>query len=243
MADPAGYAPTGLADRVRAAARDRGARAVAGEFARWGLELATGGSRGQFTLEGRSYPYLAHRYKRTWVTERAVEVPVAREVVATAGDSGRVLEVGHVLGHYGPVAHTVVDKYETAPGVLNRDALDLGDLGPYSLIVAISTVEHVGWDEAPRDPHGAARAIAALQARLEPGGRLWLSVPVGYNPHLDAALRDGSLGAVRATALQRSGRRWREVPVAEAWGVPYDFLLFRARAVVFAELTADGRAG
>jgi len=61
MTEPEGYTPTTLGERVREAVRARGARAVAGEFARWGVELATGGSRGRFTLAGREHPYLAHR--------------------------------------------------------------------------------------------------------------------------------------------------------------------------------------
>ena len=41
-----------------------------------------------------------------------------------------MLEVGNVLRHYRPqLDHLVVDKYEHAPGVLNRDVLDLDDLG------------------------------------------------------------------------------------------------------------------
>ena len=36
--------------------------------------------------------------------------------------------------------------------MLNLDVLDLDDLGPFDLIVAVSTLEHVGRDESPRDP-------------------------------------------------------------------------------------------
>ena len=85
----------------------------------------------------------------------------------------RILEVGHVLGHYRRQAHVVVDKYEAAPGVLNLDVLDLGDLGPFDLIVAVSTLEHVGHDESPRDPTAAPRAVAALRSAWLPAAGCW----------------------------------------------------------------------
>jgi SAM-dependent methyltransferase len=196
------------------------------------------GRRDAFVLDGERHAYLVHPYKRTWTTERAVEVPVIGALVDAAGAAARVLEVGHVLGHYGARRHVVVDKYERGAGVLNRDVLDLADLGAFDLVVAISTVEHVGWDEEPREPRKAIAAIAALKALLAPGGRLHLTVPVGYNPVLDGALRGGEVQLTRASALRRdgAGTRWREVPVAEAWDVPYDFLLYSARAVVFAAI-------
>jgi SAM-dependent methyltransferase len=240
MAD-SGYTPHPLGARTRDAARRRGVRPVAGDLARWGTRMLVGapwtlaGGHGAFELEGERHRYLYHRYKRSWLTERAVEVPVAQAAVDRHA-GGRILEVGHVLGHYRPHTHVVVDKYEQAPGVLNRDVLDLGELGPFDLIVAISTLEHVGHDEAPRDPTAPARAVTALRERLGPGGRLLLTIPAGYNPAFDAAIGDGSIPTRSLTALRRvgGGTRWREVAPAEAWAAPYDFLLYSARAVVFA---------
>jgi SAM-dependent methyltransferase len=238
-----GYRPQALPDRLLEARRLRGTRPVAGDFARFagrllaGLPWTLAGSHGRFSLDGESYEYLFHLYKHTWLTERAVEVPVMQRVVDGEG-GGRVLEVGNVLSHYGPQSHLVVDKYERAPGVVNRDILDLGDLGSFDLIVAISTLEHVGRDEEPGRPGAALEALHAVRSRLNPGGRLVLTLPVGYNPAFDEALRGGGAPIVRATALRRSGggTRWRQVPLDEAWSAPYDFLMFTARAVVFAEL-------
>jgi SAM-dependent methyltransferase len=238
-----GYSPQGLPDRMRAARRERGAAHVASELGRYGAGLLAGlpwtvrGTRGHFHLGGEEYPYLFHRYNATWLTERAVEVPVVQRLVDR--EPGRVLEVGNVLSRYRPSQeHTVVDKYERGPGILNRDVLDLGDLGSFDLVVAISTLEHVGWDEEPRRPDAAIEALAALRSMLEPGGRLVLTHPVGYNPHLDDALRGGTVPVARTSALRRAGRtRWVEVPPGEAWRAPYDFLLYSARAVVFLEVT------
>jgi SAM-dependent methyltransferase len=237
-----GYRPQALPDRLREARRERGTRAAAGDLARFGMRLAAGlpwtlrGSRGRFSLEGETYRYLYHRYKHTWLTERAVEVPVVQRIVDRRR-GGRLLELGNVLSHYRAQDHLVVDKYERAEGVLNRDVLDLGDLGGFDLIVAISTLEHVGRDEHPRRPDAAIEAVRAVRSRLSPGGTLVMTVPVGYNPPFDQALREGAVPLRRAAALRRAGpTSWRQVPLEDAWRAPYDFLLFSARAVVFAEL-------
>jgi len=212
---------------------------VAAHLTRWtgqwlvGLPRCLRGPSEQFSLQGRSYPYLFHRYKHSWLTERAVEVPVVQAIVERARGK-RILEVGNVLSHYRPQHHLVVDKYERGPGVLNRDALELEDLGMFDLIVAISTLEHVGHDELPRDPGKALRAALALQAMLAPGGELVITLGVGYNLAFDAALRGGSIpGSTRAMRRVGQGRRWREVAPAEVWSAPYDFLLYAASGVVF----------
>jgi SAM-dependent methyltransferase len=238
-----GYRPQALAERVRDGRRARGGVPVATDLARYGAGLIAGlpwtvrGRRGRFRLDGEEYPYLFHRYKATWLTERAVEVPVVQRIVDRA--PGRVLEVGNVLSHYRPQEHLVVDKYEQDQGIVNRDVLELVDLGSFDLIVAISTLEHVGWDEEPRRPKAALEAVRALRDRLAPGGRLVLTHPVGYNPHLDEALRSGAVALERTSALRRTDRRthWEQVTPDDAWRAPYDFLLYSARAVVFAELT------
>jgi SAM-dependent methyltransferase len=239
-----GYTPQSLPSRLAAAARERGVRPVAGDFVRWsgrvagGLPAALrGAERGAFTFGGESYPYLYGAYKRSWMTERAVEVPIAQRVVDEHA-GGRVLEVGNVLSHYGPQRHTIVDKYEQAPGVENLDVFEMESLGEFDLVVAVSTIEHVGWDEAPRVPGKAVEALHALRERVAPGGRLVLTVPAGYNPSLDEALKAGAvqLSDLRGLRRQGGGTSWREVTPQEAWSAPYDFLLYSARGVLVATL-------
>jgi SAM-dependent methyltransferase len=165
------------------------------------------------------------------VTERAVEVPVAQRLVERHRGE-RILEVGNVLSHYGPVGHEVVDKYERAPEVRNADVLDLPAAPAYDLIVSVSTLEHVGRDEEPHEPERAVRAFEHLRGLLRPGGTLFATVPVGYNAALDRALAGGGHGV---RALRRGP--WREVDPAEALECAYDFLVYRAEAVLF--VTAD----
>ena len=244
-----------IAARVLQHTRQRGAVPVAAACLSWGARWAAGRVRAgrpwpaTVTHDGREHRLLRHRYHWTWLNERAVEVPLAEAVLDAApagpGPSPRVLEVGNVLAHYRPVTHDVVDKYERAPGVRNVDVVDLDPGERYDLVLAISTLEHVGFDEEPRDPGKAARAVQRLHDVLAPGGHLWVTVPVGYNPDLDEALRTGALPFTRLTALRCTGpgARWEQVPVEDVWGTPYDWLLYTARAVVVAESWAGSSAG
>ena len=218
------YAQPTFLQRLRAHAREEGAASVARRMGAWtgSLVRARGGS---FELGGERYPLLRRLYGLTWITERAVEIPVAQRVLAEFAGK-RVLEVGNVMSHYGAVSHEVVDKYERAPGVRNADVLDLE--GSYDLVLSISTLEHVGRDEEPRDPARAVAALEHLRALVAPGGLLFATVPVGYNPELDRALASGDY---ELAAMRR--RPWREVPPAEAFECPYDFLVYSASAVVF----------
>jgi SAM-dependent methyltransferase len=236
-----------IARRAARSAADRGPLPVLADCVswagRWILGRARAGrpARDTFRYDGADHAYLHHRYHYTWLNERAVEVPLAGAVLdralAEGTDPARVLEVGNVLAHYRPVRHTVVDKYEQGPGVRNVDVADLDLPGRYDLVLAVSTLEHVGLDEDVLDPEKPARAIDRLVSALAPGGRLWCTVPVGYNPELDRRLREDGLGFTRLTALRRLDRanRWAQVPVEDVWGIGYDRLLYTAHAVVVAE--------
>jgi len=90
----------------------------------------------------------------------------------------RILEVGNVLAHYYPHQHDVLDKYEQAPGVMNGDVVDFRPGKLYDLIVSISTLEHVGWDEEPRDPLKFLRGVEHLTTLLAPGGRMLVTLPI-----------------------------------------------------------------
>ena len=140
----------------------------------WGRGGARPGvaSTAGFAWDGGRLPYFVHAYHYTWLNERAVEVALALDLLERHPGAS-VLEVGNVLGHYTPFEHTVVDKYEQAPGVLNADVADL-DLGrQFDLVLAISTLEHVGLDEDVRDDDKPLRALERLRAHVAPGGRRW----------------------------------------------------------------------
>ena len=64
----------------------------------------------------------------------------------------KILEVGNILSHYFSVNHDIVDKYEKDVDVINQDIIDYHPNKKYDLIVSISSLEHVGEDETPREP-------------------------------------------------------------------------------------------
>jgi SAM-dependent methyltransferase len=216
--------PTKL-EMLRELRRTQGLGYLAGFTARY-LTLPLwrrlpGVARRRFRYDGRDYPYHLARYRVTWINERAVEIPIALAQLAAA-PAARVLEVGNVLGHYVRSPHRVVDKYEAAPGVENLDVVDLPAEPRYDLVISVSTLEHVGWDETPREPEKAAAAIAHLMRCLAPGGRLFFTIPMGWNPPLDAALLANRPGLTRVDCLLRTGPlRWEQVGVETQRPRPY----------------------
>lgn len=163
---------------------------------------------------GRRLALVDLPYNTTIRNERAVELAVVFDWLT--GRTGDGLEVGNVLGHYGVVGHRVVDLHEQAPGVDNLDVFDVR--GRFDWIVAISTVEHVHWDDE-RNPDGAPAAVEHLRNLLRPGGELLVTVPLGWHPPLDARL---PLGADQWACWQRSRTGWTQsdltpVPYGPAW--------------------------
>ncbi len=190
-----------------------------------------------FDYRGERYTVVHHRRGRTWLTERAIELPVAMRFVDGFGPTAHGLEVGNVLSRYGPVHHRVVDKYERAPGVENLDVLDIAALQPFDFVVSISTIEHVGWDEPERDLDKPIRAINHLRSLLRPdGGRLLVTLPLGYNPTVDRIALDGTSGAAYREIFLRDRRlRWAAADRPEPHQLRYEFELRSANAVWIAE--------
>jgi hypothetical protein len=181
-----------------------------------------------FLYDGQRYRYMFHPYGSTLRSERLVEIPIAvGEMNAHAGK--RILEVGNVLSHYGSGSHVVLDKYERGDRCLNVDVMDYRPEGRFDLIVSISTVEHIGWNEHERDPGKAERALQRMHAMLEPGGTMLVTIPWGYHPALDRYVRSGECLFERLRYLKRISRRnvWVQCDagaLAEArYGSPYPF--------------------
>jgi len=178
----------------------------------------------RFTYHGVEMPGFLHLYNLTWFNERTVELAVAYAFLE--GREGIGLEIGNVLGHYGPFTHSVVDRYEQAAWHQTQDVrnVDIFDVcGRWDWIVSISTIEHIRWDEPERDPRGAVAALAYLRRLLAPGGRALVSFPLGYHPGLDEIVVEGRTGAERSTTLVRaSAEEW--VETVEPQIIPYGSL-------------------
>lgn len=197
----------------------------------WFVRLS--GRPSLFVFRGESYRYFWHRYNATWRNERAVEIPIARGFLAGIPPD-KVLEIGNVLSHYGPVSHEIVDKYERAEGIRNEDVCDFKSDKKYGLILSISTLEHVGWDEEPKDELKALRAFENLQSLLASEGRLVVTIPLGYNPPLDRMIDEGRISFSERVYLKRESRRniWREVSAEEVRQPHYDWQAYSAHELL-----------
>lgn len=175
-----------------------------------------------FFFRGKLYHTFIHLYNVTWYSERAVEIPIVREYLEQCA-AKKTLEVGNVLSHYINTSHDIVDKYETAPGIINKDIVEFEPEVPYDLIISVSTLEHVGWDETPRDHTKISLAVNHLISMLSATGKLVITLPIGYNPHLDVLLEEDQLPFTRVLFLKRVSRfaEWVEVDRSAIIGTRY----------------------
>lgn len=192
-----------------------------------------------FRFDGIKLRYFHHYYNNTSCNERTIEVPIAHYFLRPGA---RMLEVGNVLNHYMPFPHDVVDRYERNPGVVNDDILNF-KAPKYDVILCISTLEHMGWDEPVKDPTKPLRAMQYLYDNLlSTNGTLLVTVPHGENPALDC--RVDEIPCSRHFRFRRYARftNWREVEAISddvRYGSPYPganglhVLLFYARDNLF----------
>ena len=186
-----------------------------------------------FKFQGQSYRYYCKNYNTTWKNERAVEIPIVWEIVSNC--HGKILEVGNVLSHYHPFPHDIVDKYEKAEGVINQDAADFRPSERYDLIVSISTLEHIGLDEEPKDPKKVLKTIENLKENcLAYGGTMIITVPLGHNPELDKSLKQGNNDLGKQYYLKRISKNnlWRETNLNSVQNMKYDSPFPNANAIV-----------
>lgn len=199
-----------------------------------------------FFFRGCAFRYFKHAYNRAWENERTVEVPLVYELVKR-GSRKKILEVGNVLSNYYPsLRHDIVDKYEKAPRVINEDAINFEPKERYDLIVSISTLEHVGWDEDEKDSQKVVALVRRIAGRcLVPGGTFVATMPLGYNPNLDIFLKEKRLGFTHYYYLKRISmeNRWEEVPESEVMGIEYGQPFPNTNAVVICIIGPDMFSG
>ena len=209
-------------------------------LARWNYGDAT------FSFLGTDFKYYVHPYHRTWTAERAVEIPIVLHILSGVPEGAEVLEIGNVLSHYPEgrrlmkrFHYTVVDKYEKAPGVLNQDVVDFTSPRPVDFVVTVSTLEHIGEDEGTSATKWRA-AFTRLVGLLAKGGKMLVTMPIGYNHDVDQCIRDGKLPFDEVYYLRRLSpdNRWREASLDEVRWVRYNFPHPGANAFIVGLLTA-----
>jgi dolichol-phosphate mannosyltransferase len=184
-----------------------------------------------FKFQNKYYNYFYHIYNCTCLNERAVEVPIVWEM-AREYKNKKVLEIGNVLSHYFNFPHDIIDKYELADGVINQDVVDFNPSHKYDLIVSISTLEHVGWDEDVKDPEKILLAIDNLKKCLSERGKMIITFCLGYNPETDKLLEGDKLGFTAQYFLKKISRdEWVECAKEDALAAKYDKFHYTARGL------------
>jgi SAM-dependent methyltransferase len=178
-----------------------------------------------------------------WSDERAIEIPW---VLARYTGERRVLDIGTAfaerayvegLQELGAADLVTLDLAEPADVIADVRDLPFED-GRFDLALCISTLEHIGRDnatydvDAPRDEHGDEAALRELRRVLAGNGRLLVSVPTGVHDDqgwqvqreplewIELFERCGFL-VYEDELYVRGGDGWRTATLAEAEGATY----------------------
>lgn len=174
-----------------------------------------------FMFNNSKYNYFIHHYNHTWKNERSIEIPIIKKILDE--NHGRdILEVGNVMSHYGLIHHDVLDKYEISDGVINKDVVNFKSDKKYDLIISVSTLEHVGYDEKIKDKKKVLKAIANLKKILKVKGRIVLTHPLGYNKNTDTFIEEGKISFEQVFLMLRvSTNIWKQAPLKKNLNIRY----------------------
>lgn len=187
-----------------------------------------------FIFKKKKFRYSLSRYNYTWKNERTVEIPLIYDFLIK-NKNKNILEVGNVLSHYYKVSHDIVDKYEKSSNVINKDIIDFKPKIKYDLIIAISTLEHVGWEEVPREPRKIIKTLHHLRSLLKKNGKLIVTLPIGYtNPFLNKQINSNKLGFSQVYFLKRYSvlNHWKQVEFNEIKDITYNTPYPNANAIL-----------
>ncbi len=189
----------------------------------------------KFIFQGKEYFYFSHPYNSTWENGRAIEIPIIKEILDR--NTGKdILEVGNVLSHYFETQHDIVDKYEKGNKVNNADIVNYSPDKQYDLIISISTIEHVGWDEEPKEPAKILKAIKNLKNLLKNKGQVFLTLPLGYNHFMDKLIEKKEIGFSKIFFLKRidKNNNWVEVDSKDTAKAKYNYPFKNANIIAIA---------
>ena len=185
-------------------------------------------SNRRFEFNGKDYPYFFNTYNFSWENERTVEVPIILDQIREFRGK-EILEVGNVLSHYLSFKHDILDKYEVASGVINEDVVSFNPKKKYDLIVSISTLEHVGWDEHPKQEDKFDYAIKNLKKLCKSNGKIVVTIPLGHNGYIDNLLMSGKSPFKENYFLRRISKsnKWKQIRREEiaqiVYGSPFPY--------------------
>lgn len=165
-----------------------------------------------FLFDRQQYQYAVFRDGDVYANEKTIELPIFKQAVESGGN---VLEIGNVLKRYYPdLKHIVLDKNSKGKGIINKDVFEFQPKKKYDLVIAVSSV---------LDPELLLPTIESMKLL---GERVFISVPLGYDPDLDTEIRKIMSG--RLIIMKRISRenRWIESRCFGSkmrYGYPYEY--------------------
>lgn len=176
-----------------------------------------------FVFNTNKLKYFFHLYNTTWKNERAMEISIALYYLHLYNPE-EIIEVGNVLSYYTNVEHIVVDKHEQGKNVCTIDIVNFNSDKKYKLLISISTLEHIGFDEEEKSPIKTKHAFVKFTELVDNGGIILVTFPVGYNQYLDNLVKNKEISFTNVYCFKRISKvKWLLCNWDEVWQQKYDF--------------------
>lgn len=141
-----------------------------------------------FIYEGIKVPLMESSYNCGFrddrMTERCLEVPIAKIWLEKMKGRGNIIEIGAVTPYYFNVFHDVCDPADDHRSVnfkVSMFDLDLRDRN----VLSISTIEHIGTGQYGLQAKKGESAVSALEKILNESQKCLITFPVAQNKELD----------------------------------------------------------
>ena len=167
------------------------------------------------------------------IGERVVEIPIIQYLYMKEKPAN-VLEIGNVTSQWFHIPNLrIVDKYEIGENIINEDIDTFESNNKYDMIISISTIEHIGFDEEHKDPDKPFRVINKLVTLLKEHGTLIITVPLNYNPSMDLIIKNHIKLFSNAIFLRRISEfnNWMQVSYKDTLNLKYDSKYLKANAI------------
>lgn len=167
-------------------------------------------------------------------SERAVELPIIKKEIMKVTDD-EILEIGNVTKQYFGGRHLVIDKYDDSMGIINEDVTKIKLNKKFKLIISISTLEHIGFDEQKKEPNKIRKAIRKIRSLLEKGGKAVITIPLGYNHYADRFIMENE--NLDISILRKiKGNLWTQRSAKNMFNIQYNYPYKYANAVAILEI-------
>ena len=163
---------------------------------------------GNLEYEPFEHEYNCGRKSRR-MTERGLEIFLARKTIEKWGGTTRCIEVGAVTPYYFPGEISDIldfwDKHELVNH--HKDIFDFDYTG-YN-VISISTIEHVGRDEYAGAPKQVGNSVDALNKILNECAHCLITWPIGYNQMLDRYAAENNIEGLACYKRGKFDNDWR----------------------------------